>query len=286
MVDEKECFVICPLDKDDSLIRRRSNILKQLIIEPVIKKYGYVISRADILPTPGDITAQIIDRVIHADLVIADLTGHNSNVYYELAIRHVQDKPVIQMAFKGTKIPFDIAGMRTIFYDVNLSQGLAAMDELDKQVQSLVREQFESINPVKSFLSYLNLQSLISKGAETPTEELLQFFNTKIQQLSNQISNLDNSEKNQFKYSAQSNFSPEDLVHFSNQIKNHLVDIEARLDELYRDKHELEKLPKKSQSEDELWDWKKPLMREIHENHMLANINMDRLIEFVDSIKR
>jgi hypothetical protein len=50
-------------------------------------------------------------------LVVADLTGINPNVFYELAIRHVIRKPLVQIIQKGEKIPFDVAGMRTIQVD-------------------------------------------------------------------------------------------------------------------------------------------------------------------------
>jgi len=55
-----------------------------------------------------------------SDLVIADLTYHNPNVFYELAVRHLNKKPVIHLIKKGEKIPFDINDRRTIFYEFNV----------------------------------------------------------------------------------------------------------------------------------------------------------------------
>ena len=49
---------------------------------------------------PGSITTQIVDQILTAALVVADLTGHNANVLYELAIRHVVRKPVVQLIQK------------------------------------------------------------------------------------------------------------------------------------------------------------------------------------------
>jgi hypothetical protein len=50
-------------------------------------------------------------------LVIADLTGSNPNVFYELAIRHMLRKPYVQISAKEERIPFDVAGIRTIEID-------------------------------------------------------------------------------------------------------------------------------------------------------------------------
>ena len=50
-------------------------------------------------------------------MVVADITGHNPNVFYELAIAHGYKRPVIQIGQEGQKPPFDIWDMRTIFYD-------------------------------------------------------------------------------------------------------------------------------------------------------------------------
>lgn len=49
--------------------------------------------------------------------MVADLTGHNPNVFYELAIRHAIRKPVVQIIQKGETIPFDVAQNRTIEVD-------------------------------------------------------------------------------------------------------------------------------------------------------------------------
>jgi hypothetical protein len=50
-----------------------------------------------------------------ADLVVADLTGANPNVYYELALRHSTAKPFVHLAREGTEIPFDIRVMDVVW---------------------------------------------------------------------------------------------------------------------------------------------------------------------------
>jgi hypothetical protein len=74
-------------------------------------------TRSDKLGEPGIITSQVIKRITEDDLVIADLTELNPNVFYELAIRHMIGKPLVQIMEKGHRLPFDVAAARTVFID-------------------------------------------------------------------------------------------------------------------------------------------------------------------------
>src|SRR3974390_1966415 len=114
MNQEKICFVICPIGDENTPIRKRSDQIFKHIIEPAVKEDGYKCLRSDHIPSPGLITSQVIEHLINSDLVIADLSGHNPNVFYELTIRHAIQKPFIQLIERGEKIPFDISGLRTI----------------------------------------------------------------------------------------------------------------------------------------------------------------------------
>ena len=84
------------------------------------------------------ITSQVIQHVVDDPLVIADLTERNPNVFYELAIRHVIRKPLVQLIMKGEQIPFDVAGSRTIHVDHrDLDSVEEAKNEIIAQIQSL-----------------------------------------------------------------------------------------------------------------------------------------------------
>ena len=138
--DEKKkiCFVIAPIDKPDSEIRKRSDQVFNHIISPVVIPLGYHPIRADHISEPGIITSQVIQHVVDSPLVIADLTGRNPNVFYELAIRHAIRKPLVQLIKTGEQIPFDVAGTRTINIDVNdLDSADQAKKELSKQIENV-----------------------------------------------------------------------------------------------------------------------------------------------------
>ncbi|SOT93770.1 hypothetical protein [Xanthomonas arboricola] len=135
----KICFVVCPIGENGSETRRRSDQMLKYVHEPALAKFGYEIVRADKILKSGLITSQIINLIIEADLVIADLTDNNPNVYYELALRHATAKPFIQVAIAGQKIPFDISGLRTIFVDLTDPDSIeSAKSDLDGHVKEFM----------------------------------------------------------------------------------------------------------------------------------------------------
>lgn len=133
----KDCFVICPLDHSDSAIRKRSDTILKYVLAPVLENLDYRPIRADNIPKAGLITTQVINMIIESPLVIADLTGGNPNVFYELAIRHAIKKPYIQIIEKGEKIPFDIGAVRTIPID---HTNLDSVEEAKKEIYNQINE--------------------------------------------------------------------------------------------------------------------------------------------------
>jgi len=108
------CFVIAPIGEAGSEVRRRSDQILKHVIRPAAEACGMKATRADEIAEPGLITNQVVGRLISDKWVIADLTGRNPNVYYELAIRHAIRRPIVQLIEAGESIPFDIAGTRVI----------------------------------------------------------------------------------------------------------------------------------------------------------------------------
>lgn len=134
----KNCFVISPIGEENSDTRRRSDQVLKHIIKPSAESCGYRAIRADEIDKPGLITSQVIQRVVEDPLVIADLTETNPNVFYELAIRHAIQKPLVQIIEKGQRIPFDVAGTRTIYVDhKDLDSVSSAKDEIIRQIREL-----------------------------------------------------------------------------------------------------------------------------------------------------
>lgn len=136
MAEAKTCFVIAPIGDPESDIRKRSDQILKHIITPAANACEYEALRADQISEPGIITTQVIQHIVDDPLVIADLTGRNPNVFYELAIRHAIKKPLVQVIKKGEPIPFDVAGTRTVHVD---HHDLDSVEEAKKEIIKQIR---------------------------------------------------------------------------------------------------------------------------------------------------
>jgi hypothetical protein len=114
----KKCFVISPIGQPDSTVREHADAVLEYIIEPALREMDVEAVRADRLADPGLITDQMIAAILNYDLCIADLTGHNPNVFYELALAQAAERPVVLLKLAGETIPFDIKDYRLIEYDL------------------------------------------------------------------------------------------------------------------------------------------------------------------------
>ena len=135
---DTHCLVIGPIGGVSSATRERSDRLLKRVICPTLAAHGYNAQRADQFTSHGDINDEIFRRLIDDELIIADLSEHNPNVYYELAIRHAVRKPFIHIIQANDKLPFDVQNMRTIQVDLGSAESIQrAVDQLDATLSSL-----------------------------------------------------------------------------------------------------------------------------------------------------
>ncbi|WP_309385226.1 hypothetical protein [Cerasicoccus frondis] len=132
-------FIACPIGASDSAERIRSDKLLKHIINPALKSVcdedeRLEIIRSDQIAEPGKITNQIIREIVNADCVLADLTDTNANVMYEVGVRQAIAKPLVLLAEKGQKLPFDLSDYRTIFYQLELDFVESAQSELSGHI--------------------------------------------------------------------------------------------------------------------------------------------------------
>lgn len=169
-MEKKTCFVIAPIGERGSNTRIRSDKIFKYVIKPVVEELGYEPPlRADHLAQPGEITNQIIQRINDDDLVIADLTDSNANVFYELAIRHMILKPFVQIIELGHKLPFDVASSRTIDIDhTDLDSVESAKEELARQIQAVEENPDQMDNPIS-----VSLELRALKQSDDPIREIL-----------------------------------------------------------------------------------------------------------------
>ncbi len=143
----KECFIITPIGPSGSDTFKKADGLIKTVIDPILKEFGFKAVPAYDIAAAGSITKQVIERVISNELVIANLTGLNPNVMYELALRHAFKKKVVTMAEEETKLPFDISDQRTVFYQDTLHGGEAVKPFLRAAIKVTLEEDIKS-NPV------------------------------------------------------------------------------------------------------------------------------------------
>jgi len=171
MAEKKTCFVIGPIGEEGSEIRARSDKVLKHIITPPAKECGYEPVRADAISEAGIITSQIIERLMEDDLVIADLSHQNPNVFYELALRHVFRKPVVLMIDNDQEIPFDISAARIIPVDYrDLDSVEEAKAELTKQIKAIEENSGDVDTPVSMAVDLKELRASKNPVAKSNAE--------------------------------------------------------------------------------------------------------------------
>ena len=131
----KTCFVVSPIGETDSEIRSNADKLFKYIISPVCESCGFEPVRVDQINDSDSITQTIIDKLLSSELVIADISGHNPNVFFEMGYRKCTDKPIIHLKKKGESIPFDINTVRTFEYDLT---DLDNVEETKKRLEQTI----------------------------------------------------------------------------------------------------------------------------------------------------
>lgn len=145
--DMKKCFVVSPIGDEGSDIRNNADKLFKYVIKPVCEECDLNPIRVDQINDANSITQTIIDSLDSADLVIADMTGHNPNVFYEMGYRKCTNKPIIHLKKKGENIPFDVNTIRTYEYDLT---DLDSVEEIKSRLKQTIESfTFEEIDTVE-----------------------------------------------------------------------------------------------------------------------------------------
>lgn len=166
----KFCFVIMPFDPNFDEIYH-------LVIKQTLKEMGWQCQRVDELPDPSHITKDIVDLTEKANLVIADLTDRNPNVFYELAIAHALKKPTIMLTQKMEYVPFDLQEYRVIIYEQSIKGGEKLRKELQLILSKIAEGKIRSSNPIVDNLTISPLHVTVS------TDEVLSIEKDAIEQV-------------------------------------------------------------------------------------------------------
>lgn len=111
-VDYPSAFVVMPFSEPWS-----DTVFKELI-EPSVTGAGLTCIRGDAIVRVGDLTQNIWGAIMHAGIVVADVSALNPNVFYELGLAHALGKDAVILRQAGSKIPADIGGAHYHEYDL------------------------------------------------------------------------------------------------------------------------------------------------------------------------
>jgi hypothetical protein len=124
----RRCFLVMPFSEQFGKIHP--------VVARSISSVGWHVVRADEIARPRRITDAIVQAILCSDLVVADITGNNPNVFYELGFAHAAGCDIIMLCQDSARpLPFDIAQERAVFYQPTD----AGLRKLGKELQQLVR---------------------------------------------------------------------------------------------------------------------------------------------------
>jgi hypothetical protein len=152
----KICFYITPIGDPGSEQRRHSDFMMEYIIQPAVKEFGLKVIRADQMSKPGMIGKQVIEHILRSRLVVADLSFHNPNVFYELCLRHTTRLPTVQLKREIDSIPFDLNQYRTIPIETRdpytlLPKVQTYTAEVTNQVRRALQDAESGDNPISLY---------------------------------------------------------------------------------------------------------------------------------------
>ena len=120
-------FVVMPYGTKDQIDFNR---VYGDLIRPALETAGFEVFRADEEMRAGDIRTDMFQELLLADLVVADLSIDNANVWYELGVRHaLRARGVIGIMCRRDYMPFDVYTDRALRYSIKeIPPGAAVPD--------------------------------------------------------------------------------------------------------------------------------------------------------------
>jgi len=131
---EHDVFIIMPFTE------HWSDSVWNHAIKPTVESLGLNAVRADDL-FGQNIMEDVWKGILQSSIVIADITGRNANVFYELGIAHTLGKKVILLTQDVKDIPFDLNVYRHIIYKTDIAGG----DNLKERLKNVIKEYISTL---------------------------------------------------------------------------------------------------------------------------------------------
>ena len=127
------------------------------LFHPTFKECGYSCERS--MPRTGSLISSIIERLHNSQIVLADLTDHNPNVFYELGVRHSLSKRTIIVSQDASQIPSDLRGYWALTYSRTLAGAFQFKKDIKRIITELETEPERTDSPVADYLEKENLSA-------------------------------------------------------------------------------------------------------------------------------
>lgn len=154
-IRRKTCLAIMPMSDSTSCLAKEWNEVYWQMIEPAViqSPLEYTCTRSVV--KLGNIIEEVLDSLNKADLVIADLTDRNPNVFYEIGVRHALRDRTILIAQTLEDVPFDLRQYSILVYDWRVKEGRERFKHaLHELMNILESDPSKGVSPVRSYLGY------------------------------------------------------------------------------------------------------------------------------------
>jgi hypothetical protein len=131
------------------------------------------VKRADELGSVDMISKEVINAIFTYDVAIADLTFLNPNVFYEIGLRHMVELPLIHIASSGTQLPFDNAGVNTIWFDVDVWK---SHEHTRERIAAAVKERLKPGYKVSNPVTQARAELKLAESSDTQEQLMAQII--------------------------------------------------------------------------------------------------------------
>ncbi len=186
MQQKKKCFVIMPMSKTKSCTAEEWTSIFEQMIKPAVtgSRLGFTCERSK--PRIGNLIRDILNELDRADVVIADLTDMNPNVFYELGVRHTLRERTILIAQHKKYVPSDLQSYWVIYYEKHLS----GLQDFKVKIRDILGQMMKNPekpdSPVADFLEVRN-RHLLSQERSANLKKLTAL----VSEVSHNLSSID-----------------------------------------------------------------------------------------------
>jgi hypothetical protein len=159
----KDAFVIMPFSQTATCSKNEWTEIFDNVFRPAIEECGYSCERAK--PMTGSLMGTITDKLRHAQIVVADVTDRNPNVFYELGVRHCLRKGTIIVSQGEHHIPSDLRGYWFINYGIRPAEVVQFKAAIRRLISEIEMNPDNSDNPISDYLDkeHISISSYVQR---------------------------------------------------------------------------------------------------------------------------